>query len=95
MMKMKYIRKGEAVEICKLSIYFIPFLHCDKRSLVIKVTYTLRWWKWSILKRETLETCKLNIYVVPLLHCDKSVLVIQLTHILGWWKWSTLERERQ
>ena len=49
MMKMKYVGKREIVETCKLNINFVPFLHCDKRSLVIKVTYTLRWWKWSIL----------------------------------------------
>ena len=35
-MKMKYIEKRETVETSKLNIYFIPFLHCDKRSLVIK-----------------------------------------------------------
>ena len=52
MMKMKYIRKRETVEACKLNIYMVPFLHCDKSSLVIKVTYRLRWWKWSILEKE-------------------------------------------
>ena len=41
MMKMKYIRKREIVKTCKLNIYVIPFLHCDKRSLVIQVTYKL------------------------------------------------------
>ena len=39
---MKYIRKIETVETCKLNIYVVPFLHCDKSSLVIKVTYMLR-----------------------------------------------------
>ena len=52
MMKMKYIRKRETVETCKLNIYFIPSLHYDKRSLIIKVTYNLRWWKLSILEKE-------------------------------------------
>ena len=52
MMKIKYIRKRETVETCKLNIYMVPFLHCDKSSLVIKVTYRLRWWKWSILEKE-------------------------------------------
>ena len=51
-MKMKYIRKRETVVTCKLNIYFIPFLHFDKSSLVTKVTYRLRWWKWSILEKE-------------------------------------------
>ena len=42
MMKMKYIRKRETVETYKLNIYVVNFLHCDKGSLVIKVTYMLR-----------------------------------------------------
>ena len=41
MMKIKYIRKREAVETCKLNIYFIPFLHCDNCALVIQITYNL------------------------------------------------------
>ena len=45
MIKMKYIGKRETVETCKLNIYVVPFLHCDKGSLVIKVTYKLGWWK--------------------------------------------------
>ena len=39
---MKYIRKRETVKTSKLNIYVVPFLHCDKSSLVIKVTYRLR-----------------------------------------------------
>ena len=41
MMKMKYIRKIETVETCKLNIYFIPLLQCDKSKLVIQVTHFL------------------------------------------------------
>ena len=52
MMKMKYIRKRETVETCKLNIYVVPFLHCDNCALVIQVTYMLGWWKWSILEKE-------------------------------------------
>ena len=39
---MKYIRNRETVETCKLIIYIVSFPHCDKSSLVIKVTYKLR-----------------------------------------------------
>ena len=52
MMKKKYIRKKETMETWKLNIYVIPFLQCDKSSLVIKVTHRLRWWKWSMLEKE-------------------------------------------
>ena len=52
MMKMKYSRKRERVETCKLNIYFIPFLNCDNCALVIQVTHSLGWWKWSILEKE-------------------------------------------
>ena len=61
MMKIKYIRKRETVETCKLNIYVVPFLYCDKSALVIQVTYPLRLWKWSTLERENSRNTKINI----------------------------------
>ena len=52
MMKMKIIRKRETVETGKLNVYVVPFLQCDKSSIVIQVTHILGWWKWSILEKE-------------------------------------------